>query len=283
MSIKKTQKIILNLRPFFACIFAIFLLPCLFAFSFFATFSKNKAFAEQSVSYFAKIQAEGVYFFQQPFDEDAQRLFCLPRSYFVKILSEENETFYRAQYDDVYGYVRKSDVVVMDGTPTTPYASARFRVFSLNGLGLYSSPQFIEGNLRAQIPYLTENIVYYGPISGEQTIPDKTNVWYYCRVTDTSQRGYVYSVFCDKLTEIPVNTQSFAIVSDPNFGSATPVHSLSPVAMAFIVIGVSLPCLIVIFLLLKPSLQKQPSLSSGKKQKSGKRSDYYEFDESDLN
>lgn len=180
MPIKKNP-FVLKIQSLFVCIFAMALLLCFCAAPLCGLFVSIPALAE-STTYYAKIQSAGIYFYQQPFDEPAQRLFCLPRSYFVKILSEENDNFYRAQYDDVYGFVRKNDVVVMDGTPTTPYASARFRVFSMNGLGLYASPQAVESNLRAQIPYLTENIVYYGSINGEQAIPEKTNVWYYCRV-----------------------------------------------------------------------------------------------------
>ena len=248
---------------------------CILSFSSFnATFSKAES------SYYAKIMDNNICFYSSPNENSENILFTLPESYFVMLLGEENQDFYLARYDDIDGYVRKSDVIVMDGTPSQPFASSQFRIFALEGMRLYSSPYFNDNNILTSIPYLADDLIYYGNMQGE-SIPDKSNVWYFCEYQGT--KGYVYSVFCDSLS-IPTNNEIFNVVDSPNFDGQSPVGSLSPVAMTFIVIGVSIPCIIVIYLLIKPTFAKEKVLNNSPKIPKKKRhGDYYEFDESDLN
>ncbi len=241
----------------------------------------SSAHAEEDIFYYAKVESDNVYFYSSP-AENGQRLFEIPNTYFVKLIGDENQTFYLAEYSDMVGYVKKSEVTAMDGTPANPYATSNFRIFSLEGIGLYSSPSLNEDNRIANIPYLAENLVYYGRIEGEETIPDKSDIWYYCRYNDTLDYGYVYSVFCDQLTDFVSNNEYFDVV-EPSFESPSGLSGLSPVAMTFIVIGVSLPCIVVIYLLIKPTLLKDKVLNNHPKVHKKRHGDYYEFDESDLN
>lgn len=234
-------------------------------------------------SYYAKITEDNVCFYSSPSKNNLSCLFYIPKTYFVKLLDNENNDFYYAKYKDIYGYVLKNEVVVMSGTPTNPFANATFRVFSPEGLGLYTSPYLNENNKITQVPYLTQNITFYGIMSGEQVIPDKSAEWYYCNyISNDNNYGFVYSVFCDKLTSISPNLETFDVVENPNFNQVTKSEELSGTSMAFIIIGVSLPCLVVVYLLLKPTLLKQKSLNQIKP-KRRRHGDYYEFDESDLN
>ena len=228
--------------------------------------------------YYAKIMDDSVYLYSQPIDDSGYYLFSIPESYFVLLLDEENDDFYYAKYDDVYGYVKKSEVVAMNGTPSSPFASSQFRIFALEGMGMYSSPYFLDENNLTNIPYLTDDLVYYGEIEG-QAIPDKSNIWYYCDYR--GEKGYVYSVFCDSL-EINLNNEYFDVIESPFFEDTT--APLSSVAMTFIIIGVSLPCIVVIYLLIKPTFSKDKVLNNKPKFPKKKRhGDYYEFVESDLN
>ena len=235
------------------------------------------------VVYYAKITSDTVCFFSNPTKNSLSSLFYIPKSYFVKLLNDENDDFYYAKYKDIYGYVLKNEVTVMSGTPNKPFANATFRVFSTQGLGLYNSPYLNENNKITHLPYLTQNLTYYGTILGEEVVPEKGAEWYYCSYNaDETYYGFVYSVFCDKLTPIEPNTEVFDVVVNPSFSSVTKSQELSGTSMAFIIIGVSLPCLVVIYLLLKPTLIKQKSINQ-LKSKRKRRGDYYEFDESDLN
>ena len=105
----------------------------------FSSFTATISFAE-SYTYYAKVNSDNIYFYSQPIDSDDSRLFIIPRTYFVKLISYQDDNFYYAQYDNLFGYVRIGDVVVMNGVPTNPYATSEFRVFMPNGLGLYASP-----------------------------------------------------------------------------------------------------------------------------------------------
>lgn len=244
----------------------------------FSSYTANISKAESS--FYAKIMDKNVNFFSEPNENSQYILFSIPESYFVLLLNDENQEFYYACYDDIYGYVKKSDVVVMDGKPIEPFASSQFRIFALEGMGLYSSPYMNNSNILTNIPYLADDLIYYGSIVGE-SIPGKSNVWYYCKYQ--GKQGYVYSVFCDNL-DITTNNEIFNVVDTPIFGNVNPAEKLSPVAMTFIVIGVSLPCIIVIYLLVKPTFVKDKILNNNPKiHKKKRHGDYYEFDESDLN
>lgn len=255
--------------------------PIIFSFLFcffLASSSANLSFAERK--YYAKINQSEVYFYSQPIDSSDYQLFSIPESYFVLLLDNENQDFYYAQYDDLFGYVKKTQVVAMDGTPSMPYPTLYYRIFALDGMHMYSSPYLQEQYEVAYIPYLTESIIFYGYAKGD-SIPGKSNLWYYSKL-DNNEYGYVYSVFCDNLT-ILENTEVFSIIDNPDFTSANNPQSLSSVAMTFIIIGVSLPCIVVIYLLIKPSLITEKAPKPDKILKKKRHGDYYEFDESDLN
>ncbi len=240
------------------------------------TFSQN--------SYYAKITNENVYFYSDPIEESEKILFEIPNTYFVKLIDNANENFYYAIYKNVYGYVKKSQVNVMSGTPVNPFANATFRIFSPDGIGLYSTPSINQSFKLTEIPYLTSNLIFYGYKIGEEAIPEKSSQWIYCNFQNGENFfGYVYSVFCDQLSQIQDNYETFEIVENPVFSTDKSPNELSAVAMTFIIIGVSIPCLIVIYLLLKPTLLKEKVLNEKPKIKKKHHGDYFEFDDSELN
>ena len=243
--------------------------------------SQKSASAVENPIY-AKIAYNNVYLYCLPENKDENRLFMLPYTYFVKLLSNEGDDFYYVQYEDIFGYIKKNSVTPMKGTPVCPYATSNFRVFSLDGIGLYDKPQIEEEKL-ADIPYLSQDLVYYGIMQGQEVIPEKSNQWYYAKYSTTGRFGYVYSVFCDKLAKIEENTESFDIISTPLFNEEKASKELTPVAMTFIILGVSLPCLIVLYLLIKPTMLTEKLTKERPKLRAKRRRDYFEFDESDLN
>ncbi len=254
----------------------------LFLFMPFSFSMGNISFADSS-SIYAKIEQSGIYLYSAPRSENSLRLFEIPNSYFVRLIESANDNFYYCVYKDVYGYVKKTEVTAMDGTPTQPFVEANFRVFATEGLGLYSSPSLNEENKKCVIPYLTDNVTYYGTILGQEAIPDKSSIWIYCKYSyDASNYGFVYSVFCDKLPTIATNNERFEIIKDPFFKSQS-AKELTSVAMGFIIVGVSIPCLIVLYLLIRPTIAKEKVTSPKTKFKRAKNKDYFEFDEGDLN
>lgn len=238
-------------------------------------FSQNYyiCFAESCPTYYAKVEYEG-YFYSSSNENSA--IFQIPTSYFVLLTGEENASFFKASYKGLNGFVKKSEVTPMSGTPASPYPNANFRVFAKEGLGLYSTPSS-SSTLVSTIPYLYQELEFYGFMTGEIDIPEKSNQWYYCKYL--SSYGYLYSVFCDNLPTIEKNTEIFDIIT-PNFSQSN-ISSLSKSSLVWIIVGVGLPSLVVLFLLLKPSLIKERILNG--KAKPRRRKDYFEFDDSSLN
>lgn len=251
----------------FICVFLLFFLS-------WTTFPQSFAYASEF--YWAKVDEDGILFYAQTDSQSA--LFVLPKTYFVKI-TDEVENFYKAEYKDLIGFVKKEDVSPMDGTPLCPYFVETFRVFLPSGAGLYPTTKMTPENEILTIPYLYEDLVFYGSIEGQIAVPDKSNLWHYCRFGD-DEYGYVYSSFVDKLSTPPINNETFEKI-EVSF-SKNEAKPLSQSALAFIIIGVSLPTLAVLYLLVKPNLSTSQSHKQKSKYKARKRRDYFEFDPSDL-
>ena len=173
--------------------------------------------------YYGRALASGIYIYSTPeiTVDKSNRLFEIPITYFVEILNEENELFYKVNYNSITGFVLKNEVSCINTVPTTPYVTnATFRVFTPSGANLRSSPNETIGatNLITTISFMDTNLVYYGNCEGEESISYKGNIWYYCKYIKQNQEffGYVYSPLCDLLTTISQNTEQFEYVT-PTF------------------------------------------------------------------
>lgn len=249
-------------------------------------------FANQTV--FARVQSAGVFLYNNPIDEDQYKVFEIPTTYFVELLghaSDEEGLFYSARYMDVCGYVKKSLVAPVQGAPIKPFADEiSFRVFALSGLDLKSTPQSdTPFNRIVSVPYLCNDLVFYGFCQGEQMIPEKSSVWYYCKYISSggSYYGYLYSEFCDKLSLVSANTETLPAFEGPlfvqpdnvqNTGSASP--AISNELKIFVIVAICLPCVFIVYLLFKPSkLVEDDGKKSKKKIKRIKRSEFYELED----
>lgn len=248
----------------------------IFIFTFISAFYTQKAYAE--INFYAKIQSNNVYFYS---NSSKNPLFEIPCSYFVKVEKSEND-FYKCFYNGIDGYVKKNEVVLMNGTPTTPYVNSNFKIFVSNNL--YSSPDqssTIENSLST-----FETLKYYGKIEGQQ-ISSTSNIWYYCSTQKNGQTffGYVFSGITDYLSPIKTNTESFEIIDENNL-SETPyaqVATLSTKTKILLIVSIALPSAIILYFLIKPNhIHITKSKKQIKSQKKKRYGDYYEFDESDL-
>ena len=135
--------------------------------------------ANASVSVFARIVADNTMLFSSQDKKNA--IFILPNSYFVELLSQENDCYY-VKYNGIFGYVLKDQVKAIIGQPSVPYlTNISFRIFVPSGASLRLSPQNNGAvNLICTIPFLDSNISYIGSAIGEEAISKKGNIWYYC-------------------------------------------------------------------------------------------------------
>lgn len=250
-----------------------------------------------SNTFFAQVpKGTSVYFFSAPQKSDESVLFVLPSTYFVELLKNANEDFYYARYNDIYGYVLKSDVKPVKNTPMVPFATnVNFRIFVPSGANLRSTPHNNGSlNLVYSIPFLDNNLLYYGVAFGDEAISRKGNVWYYCKyyTGNLTYTGYVYSPLCDELATLPENTEIVEFLDNISFEdevtstSGDVFKGLSSTTTTIIIIFVSLPCLLLIYLLFKPTRlaeQSQQHTQSRKRDrrkiKRLKNSDYFELDD----
>ena len=235
--------------------------------------------ADTSLCYYAKITSDGTYFYSSCNEED--KLFKIPPTYFVLLTDNASDDFYCAKYGNCLGYVKKNQVIAMDGTPSNPYASSySFRITSMSGLPLMDSPSF-ESNKLITIDFLEENVFFYGEKSGQEYFSNSTDIWYYCSYTkgDTTYFGYLFSYYCNFQTNIKDNNEYFEeITSTLKFKPEMSVPvSTSDTITAIIVLAIAIPLLILCYFFLAPrSKHKKAKLVKRKK-------DYYELSENDLN
>src|SRR5690625_4548405 len=107
-------------------------------------------------TYYARIMYDNVYLYKSPIyvDEYSNIYFSLPRTYFVLLLVNSNSEYYKVNYLNFSGYVKKEYVQTIVGKPNTPYLENQsFRVYSEQSRDMRSEPSTISGS-SSQIIYI---------------------------------------------------------------------------------------------------------------------------------
>lgn len=234
----------------------------------------------ENLTYYAKITSNGVYL-QKTTDENSP-MFELPYSYFVKYECSTGD-FYKVSYNNISGYVKKSDVTLMNGSPSYPYAKATFNVFV--PYSLYSSP---EQTSEIVCSLTTEDILQYnGKIDGQQ-VTSQSKIWYCASIMKGSVTycGYIFSGVTDNLSTISKNEEFFDIVNETELKSEpqSPEEFLSTGTKVILIVAIAVPSIFIIIFLIAPNkIQIVKTKHKLKKDKKIIRhKDYFEFDESDL-
>ena len=181
-------------------------------------------------SCYAQIVQNGCYLYRNPSDNSnyTNIYFMIENTYFVELLSDYDENFYKAKYMDIIGYVKKNQVQCVQGTPRNPFLeNISFRVFGNISREMYDKPYYHTNNpsLKIYLPLYCEDLIYYGIIYGESAVEERTNIWYYCKYTVTNEYGYVYSDSCDKMSTIIKNTEKLAYISSPQWEQVAPTSA----------------------------------------------------------
>ena len=179
--------------------------------------------AATNETFFARVMFEQVYLYKTPNEitDSSNIYFELPQTYFVELIDSANDLFYKANYLNFTGYVKKDSVQAIAGVPMCPYLeNINFRVYAELSRDLRTEPNQSNGSSSqvAYIPLLSKNITYYGKIVGESLIDGRTNIWYYCKYSaDKDYYGYVYSDFCDEMSTIQNNIEQVTYLDNPTF------------------------------------------------------------------
>lgn len=220
-------------------------------------------YAGETETFYARIIQDDCNLYISPVDVDdyTNVLFVLPKTYFVQLIDNAGNDFFKVKYKSFFGYVKKDKVQTVVGTPQTPYLDdLNFRVFADLSRDMRSCPSTKNGsaNQIVYIPSLSRNLVYYGTISGESLIDGRTDVWYYCKYTaEQDYYGYIYSDFCDELqTPLPSNTETLEYTTAPNFNISQSEQTALPLenkTTGIIIAILSIPACLFVYLLFKSS------------------------------
>ena len=258
------------LKNFLLCFFCYLIL--LSGNFFFLT--KAKAISKYITFNYAQVLEEEVYLYKTNLSTFAQNAyFEIPKTYFVRLLSNIDETFYKAQYQNYVGFVIKNKVTPVEQIPITPFLNnITFRVYAQDGLKLISSPfSSLNPTVVSTLPALP-TLNYISKITADELVKDRGYTWFYCSYQE--KEGYVYAGYCDNLTPIPLNNEVVTVISNPfeiqDNEYLYSLINLSPFLKAVIIICVCLPCLIIIFLLFKPFKIKKTHLNNTKNYKAQK-------------
>lgn len=240
----------------------------------FFVFSPHQITFAENKTLYAKVEKTQVFFLSTP--NENSPLFELPYSYFVKVKNSVDD-FFECEYLGKSGYVKKSDVTLMSGTPQQPFAQASFKIFVSNYL--FSNPY--ETSPVVTELSANETLVYYGRRSG-QPLSSNTNVWYYSSITKNGQNffGYVFEGLTDYLSPIETNTEKFPLYSE-EISPPTEFAGLSKATKIMLIISISLPSALILYFLIKPGRITQTQKRRKRKTRSH-HGDYFEFDESQL-
>lgn len=217
--------------------------------------SSSVGFTYASAPDYAQILENNVYLYKTAsLNTDNSNIhFILEKTYFVELLSDSGE-FYRARYCDITGYVLKTQVQCVSGTPATPYLqNVTMRACYSEGCIIYSQPNSASSYYIMNIPRYSRDLYYLGKIYGEALIPERTNLWYCVRyrTSTTDQIGYVYSDGVDQMTSYVKNTETLPYTELPSFMLTTDTVPKS--TKNAIIILLSIPALLFVFMIIRGS------------------------------
>lgn len=225
------------------------------------------------VEWYGQILDQNVYLYRSPNNIIQDNVyFIIEPTYFVKLTESANSQFYKAEYLDITGFIKKSQVQVVKNKPTTPYLeNINFRVFSSSSQQMRTVPSSSGGSKTqvAYIPLFSKDPIYYGKIYGESAIEGRTNVWYYCKFSyDKDYYGYIYSDGCDQMKSFTKNSGTYEYVDYPDFSlkiEPTPsaIIEKSSNKYKYLIVLISIPVAIFLIMIIRGSI----ILKSNKKER----------------
>ncbi len=200
---------------------------------------------------YAQIKNSNTYIYKSAeFDESVSNKWCLAENtYFVKILSNYNNEYYKVEYCGIIGYVKKENLTLVSNIPLMPYPQNV--TFNINNSACYmrSTPVIkdVVNNIICQIPSGTKNLKYIGKIIGEEAIDFNGTIWYLTEFNGNI--GYIYSGYTNSINNIALNTEQISVFNGYDYSKLTPLSN--PVCV-FIICVTLMPVLIILFLLYFP-------------------------------
>ena len=204
---------------------------------------------------FARITKNHTYLYKTPKnDNDVKNIICImENTYYVKILLTYDEDFYKVEYNGVSGYVLRKQIKKVNEKPENPFPENVSMLTINNNTYLRSTPERSNNNLLI-IPANCSKLKYIGKAYGEQLDDFRDNLWYYVEYENIC--GYVYCEYIESISNIYPNTEKLTFVNNNDFDDI--INPLSDETCTIIIVCLSLPILLIIFLLYKkPKARKE--------------------------
>ncbi len=206
-------------------------------------FPKVIAFATQG---YARITTSYSYLYKSASSEIQDNIICyLEETYFVYITLDYNEDFYKVTYKDIDGYVMKSNVSRVLGSPSQAYPATSMTTIN-NKCYLRSSPKITEDNIITVVPQNCSDLEYIGKIYGEEAIDYQGNLWYF--VSFYGVNGYIYHKYVDNIKSIAINIETMEQYANNLNKNPTPLNNLE---CGIIIAILSFPIIFIILIMYK--------------------------------
>lgn len=202
---------------------------------------------------YARIETSGSYLYKTATSNPkTNNIWCeLEKTYFVQILNDYNDNFYKVSYNSIIGFAKKSDLNVVLSTPLMPYPSGiNINIKNTSGCYLRSSPisKTSTNNIISTLNKGTKNILFIGYIHGDENVDLKGNVWYLVKFEN--EIGYIFSDFVENKVTIYPNLEEINLLN--NNLSATLLNPISNSTTLLLIVIILLPCLVILLVMFLP-------------------------------
>lgn len=181
-------------------------------------------------------------------DISIDNVICIvEKTYFVEIISETAND-YKVNYNGITGFVKKNDVVLVSGTPTTPFPVGINLVLGSNcNLRKTPTTKSSTSNVISTLNKNENSITFIGRVFSDEVIDFGGNTWYY--VISNGEKGYIYNQYLKSASPIYPNTEELSVYKSNEFTSINPISEPSSI---FIITLLFIPCVAILIILYLP-------------------------------
>ncbi|MCL1944503.1 MAG: hypothetical protein FWF56_01680 [Firmicutes bacterium] len=222
-------------------------------------FNNNKNDTQDKIQYAQIVNSTNLY---QKLDDEYVELTTLPTTYFVSILGQEEVGgFLPVSYLDLDGYIKSSDIDIVDYEPVTKDTVGEININNpdINSVNLRYVPDHNDAdNIIDQVSRDNQGLCYYGSVKGSNF--NGTDIWYYVRTIKNGQavRGYVFG---GNMTATPIKDN--VVVKVPNPDSEDNISKTpSPLSDTTLYIIIGALCIPVVLLMIFSFKKKTNNIKS---------------------
>lgn len=204
---------------------------------------------------YARVKYNNVLLYKNPKENNSfDNIFCLLEpTYFVKVIKDENQLFFKVEYLSLTGYALKSQLECVFEQPQKPYPNATFNTTNFSSVVLRNSPEVNESNVLQILPP-NSTLNYYGKITGQTATEDLGNLWFYCSfetIEGQKINGYIYEPLTHNFTPILENIE---VTTISEFGASSKINTFLNIKQEFhiaLILITVLPLIFILILFLK--------------------------------